>query len=559
MKKDYVNNDSKLMQEWDFDKNNDLNLFPDKITLGSDKKVWWKCQKCHYSWFASIGHRSRGRGCPKCANESRMKSRILHYGSLLEDNPELCKEWNYEKNNNLKPEHFLPGSGQLVWWKCSRCGHEWKTTISNRNSKSNKTNCPKCSLVYQSSIAEKFVYFYIRKLFPDAQENVKLQFLSNRELDIYIPSIKVGIEYDGGSWHNDISADEDKDTLCNKNGIFLIRIREKSCPKFKNSSFIIWSEKPKNSYIKLNDPIKNCLNFLSKKYNKPYNFNINVEHDYDNVLGSIKNLVVQNSIKNTNLIEEWDYELNSIDPSSVSTNSNKKVWWKCKTCNNSWRVSVNNRSQGNGCPYCAHKIIKQGYNDLETTHPEILEEWDYEKNTIKPNTIFAGSNKKVWWKCKKHNHSWESSPNSRINQHSGCPYCSNNKILTGFNDLYSQNQELMKEWDFSKNIVDPKTIAPGSNKKVWWKCSICGFEWQTSPNSRTSAIKTGCPKCAAKHVGNINKHKRSKKVRCVETNVVYSSSKEASIKTNISQSSIAKACRGEQKFVGNFHWEYLDK
>lgn len=559
MRKDFVVNDLKLIQEWDFDKNNALNIFPDKITLGSDKKVWWKCQKCHYSWFASVGHRFRGRGCPKCANENRMKSRVAHYGSLLDHNPDLCKEWNYDKNNNLKPEYFLPGSGKSVWWKCSKCGHEWKTSISNRNSKSNKTNCPNCSIVYQSSIAEKCVYFYIKKMFPDAQENARLNFLSNRELDIYIPSIRVGIEYDGGLWHNNISIDKEKDNLCNKNKIFLIRIREKSCPKFENKSLIIWTEKPKNSYIKLNTPIIICLNFLSQKYNKTYRFNVDIQHDYDNILGTIKNLSVQNSVKNTHLIDEWNYELNNIDPSSVSIHSNKLVWWKCRICNNSWKVSVNNRSQGNGCPYCSHKKIKQGYNDLETTNPEILEEWDYEKNILKPSDIFSGSNKKVWWKCKICNHIWESSPNSRINQHTGCPYCSNKKILTGFNDLYSQNQELMKEWDFNKNNINPKLISPGCNKKVWWKCSVCGNKWQVSPNNRTGAKKSGCPKCSARHVGNINKQKRSKKVRCVETNIIYSSCKEASIMTKIPQSSISKACRGERKCAGNYRFEYWDK
>ena len=44
--------------------------------------------------------------------------------SLLFSSPEIAKEWNYERNGNLKPEHFAANSNKKVWWKCSK-GHEW--------------------------------------------------------------------------------------------------------------------------------------------------------------------------------------------------------------------------------------------------------------------------------------------------------------------------------------------------------------------------------------------------------------------------------------------------
>ena len=56
-------------------------------------------------------------------------------------NPEIAKEWNYEKNGNLKPEHFAANSHKKVWWKCSK-GHEWQATIKDRN---NGNGCPYCS------------------------------------------------------------------------------------------------------------------------------------------------------------------------------------------------------------------------------------------------------------------------------------------------------------------------------------------------------------------------------------------------------------------------------
>ena len=68
------------------------------------------------------------------------------------------------------------------------------------------------------------------------------------------------------------------------------------------------------------------------------------------------------------------------------------------------------------------KLVK-GVNDLETLNPTLAEEWNYEKNgTLTPDQVTAGSNKKVWWKC-KFGHEWEAIVGSRSKGH-GCPFCS---------------------------------------------------------------------------------------------------------------------------------------
>lgn len=36
--------------------------------------------------------------------------------SLAEARPDLAKEWNYEKNGDLKPEDVSCGSNKKVWW-----------------------------------------------------------------------------------------------------------------------------------------------------------------------------------------------------------------------------------------------------------------------------------------------------------------------------------------------------------------------------------------------------------------------------------------------------------
>lgn len=46
-----VANDAKLMQEWSFDKNNEIGLDPHELVVGSRKKAWWKCSTCGHEWF----------------------------------------------------------------------------------------------------------------------------------------------------------------------------------------------------------------------------------------------------------------------------------------------------------------------------------------------------------------------------------------------------------------------------------------------------------------------------------------------------------------------------
>ena len=122
-----------LAAEWHPKKNGDLT--PADVTEKRFSPVWWLCPICGYEWEASPNNRSKGVGCPCCSG------RVPKIGvnDLKTLYPEIAKEWNYDKNGDLKPEQFLPKSGKKVWWRCSICGHEWKTEIRNRT---NGHGCP---------------------------------------------------------------------------------------------------------------------------------------------------------------------------------------------------------------------------------------------------------------------------------------------------------------------------------------------------------------------------------------------------------------------------------
>ena len=206
---------------------------------------------------------------------------------------------------------------------------------------------------------------------------------------------------------------------------------------------------------------------------------------------------------NPELVDEWDYLANNpqgITTSTVTAGSGRTVFWICRSCGYKWQSTISNRVYGgNGCPCCAGKAVWSGHNDLATTVPELMKEWDFRKNdrnALRPYEVTRNSNKRAWWICPK-GHSWQASINQRTGGHS-CPYCCNQRVLTGYNDLASTNPELLREWDYSRNLasgISPCEVTPGNSTKVWWKCVECEHIWLSRINSRTRDKATGCPIC----------------------------------------------------------------
>ena len=62
-------------------------------------------------------------------------------------------------------------------------------------------------------------------------------------------------------------------------------------------------------------------------------------------------------IKNVELMKEWDFNKNHINPNTISHKYYKKVWWLGK-CGHEWEATIDKRSNGRGCPKCHHKILE---------------------------------------------------------------------------------------------------------------------------------------------------------------------------------------------------------
>ena len=86
----------------------------------------------------------------------------------------------------------------------------------------------------------------------------------------------------------------------------------------------------------------------------------------------------------------------------------------------------------------------------------------------------------------------------RVQRGSGCPYCTNRKVLPGFNDLATVQPLIARQWHPTLNGgLTPEMVTAGSNRKVWWQCPL-GHTWKAVVYSRAGSQRCGCPICAGK-------------------------------------------------------------
>ena len=175
------------------------------------------------------------------------------------------------------------------------------------------------------------------------------------------------------------------------------------------------------------------------------------------------------------------------DPSQVSAGSGKKLKWKCPV-GHIYESMVANRVNGSNCPICLGRRILIGYNDLFTTHPEVAQTLV----DTDPTSISKGTKKSFKWTCSS-GHIYQAVVSNRIAGH-GCPYCSGNKVLAGFNDLATTNPDLASEL----RSHDPRTISKGSHTRMKWECSK-GHVFENTPNARTSNGQN-CQFCSGRQV-----------------------------------------------------------
>jgi hypothetical protein len=480
-----------IAKEWDYKKNK--GLLPENYTGGSNKKVWWHCARGH-SWLAEINKRfTYGRGCPYCSGNKVWPG----YNDIVTTHPLIAAQWDYEKNGDYLPEQFSIGVDKKFWWKCV-CGYSWQALAYSRK----KHGCPACArnilitgvndlLTINPTLAAEWDFVKNGGIIPSgvaANDSLSVWWLceyghswqavissrnsgkgcpycANRKLLTGFNDLLTVAPELAAQWH------------CEKNG----NLRPEGV--LAGSHRIVWWICPSGHEWQA----------------KISNRRLGTGCPYD--AGKLAIFGV-NDLKTLrpDLTAEWDYEKNGIRlPEHVTAQSHWIVWWICPDRGHSYKASVSNRYRGKGCPFCAGKRPFPGETDFATVHPELLSEWDFEKNgNLRPEDFTVGSHKKIWWLC-AYGHSWKTQIYHR-HIGCGCQICAkladNHPVVVGVTDLAAVNPMVASEWDYERNgDLTPQDVLPNSNITVWWKCRR-GHHWKT--RIQTRAKGTGCPYCRGK-------------------------------------------------------------
>lgn len=480
-----------ITREWDFEKNT---IDPDTISPHYRHKMWWICPNGH-SYDSLPGNKVQhtGGNCPYCSS-----NRLCKETSLGVVNPELAKEWHPTKNGDLTPFDVFANTNKFIWWLCPTCGHEWRAKGSNRNIV--KRGCPNCAKGRSSSIPEQLLYRSVKRFFPDA---INRYVLDKDEIDVFIPSLNIGIEYDGQRFHNQAKLPHDiakTKRLINK-GITLYRFRESNSPDMSVHKCVVLRVNYSPEYADLEAKLRGLLTQLVP------NKVISVEFDKDinDVMAELDLLPYEKSFaaseekkrkEGISPVALWDYDANApLTPDMVTAKSSKKVNWICPiNPAHRWRSVIGSISNGWGCPHCAKRYQYSTTEWIEQAKEVHGDKYDY------CLVEYTNSNNNVRIICSKHG-VFEQNPSMHLSGQ-GCPYCAHQKFHP-LESLSVLRPDIASEWDYERNKdsgFTPNTIGLDTRRKFWWHCDKgCKHSYLATIALRVYR-NSGCAVCHGKQV-----------------------------------------------------------
>ena len=257
--------------------------------------------------------------------------------------PELQRQWDHGKNAHLGNIVITLGSNKKVWWTCDCCPlglpHIWESSVANRAG-SQQQGCPFC--------ASRAVCPH--NSLPDNDPAVAAQWSEN-------------------------NPDSPECYTVKSNAKKLWRCEQ--C-KFEWAASIV-------SRTSLSRGCPNCFRIREKGRQKQRQPPVT---------------------KSQHAMTYWDWEENEqagLSPSKLTCCSARKAHWICPKCPRGqphrWDrpiLALAYKSRGSGCPCCSGRKACI-CNSLQSLHPDIAAEWDYDRNEATPADYAAQSNKKVWW------------------------------------------------------------------------------------------------------------------------------------------------------------------
>ena len=288
--------------------------------------------------------------------------------SLKGEYPGVAEQWDYQKNNPLKPENFSSGSNKRVWWKCPNGDdHEWRTSIHQRTGEV-QTGCPFCS--------NRRVSQTNNLLLNDPKLASEWHPTKNGDLTAdrvtVVSGKRVWWKCPKGDDHEWVSSVGDR--------------YKGSCP------FCTGKRASTNYNLKIINPKAAALwhpsnnNDLKPEQYPPnsmkkvwWKCSVADDHEWQSTIANLNrtpncpfcsgryasstnNLL----LTHRELAKEWHPTKNGdLTPEDITQGSVKKIWWLCsKSDDHEWQSTVNNRTNGTQCPVCIGRKVSKAQMKL---------------------------------------------------------------------------------------------------------------------------------------------------------------------------------------------------
>ena len=223
---------------------------------------------------AMVKGNARTCGCNRGRSASTVSQKFTPIAQEL-----INELWDFERND-VDPQTVSCDSTEKYWW-INNFGKSFKLSPYVFLKPNTQTSFP-----------EQAIFYCLKEHFNDAIN--KAQYITQYgevvEIDIFIPSLNIGIEYDGRFWHKDkVHTDDIKNKTLNAESIYVIRIREEGLPYLNsfNGKIIIRDEpsSPKSLIYCLNDLADVLMTMFGveiEEYTPSHYYRAKVEYDENN-------------------------------------------------------------------------------------------------------------------------------------------------------------------------------------------------------------------------------------------------------------------------------------
>jgi len=473
-----------LAEEWHRTRNEGLTARD--VTPGSDRRAWWRCSRGH-EWQATVGSRSGGTGCPFChPATSALELRILCEMKYLFSDVQHRARVHGEECDVFIPTLQVAIEYDSVYWHKNRLRHDKRKDAALRD--------------------RGITLIRVRETGLERISDGDV-FVSNSDSEISVVSRvvkRLGEERNlSGSARNSV-------------GVYLEMNRLANDSEYRRLLEMLPSPLPGVSLVEQNPnlasewhPERNgslTARDVSSSSNRKVWWLCSKGHAWEATVNQRgrgrgcpycagKAACQDNCLQTLNpvLAAEWHPTRNGgLTARSLTPWSNKRIWWTCRS-GHEWQATVDSRSRGNGCPYCAGKAVCED-NCLQAINPVLAAQWHPTMNgSLTARGVRPRSSKKAWWMCDR-GHEWQATVASRSGGRA-CPYCVGQAVCED-NCLQTVNPVLASQWHPTRNgSLTARDVRPWSNRSIWWICER-GHEWQATVGSRSRG--NGCRYCAGK-------------------------------------------------------------